>query len=138
MTQPEVTVYTLPNCVQCNATKRELDKLDIKYETVDLSQHPDLADTFRERGHATAPIVTAGDETWSGFRLNRIRNLATKKDPKPVETHGEPASFTNIAFDSGRIYERNEVLRMWSEEANTCQCEQPMEHLRARIEGETR
>lgn len=72
----EVTVYTTPSCVQCNMTKREMDKLGIKYSVVDLTQHPDKADAFKEQGFASAPIVTTDTKIWSGFRVEKIRSLA--------------------------------------------------------------
>jgi len=39
-----VTVYTAPHCQQCIATKRWLDKNNVEYSTVDISQsHDDVA-----------------------------------------------------------------------------------------------
>lgn len=72
-----VTVYHIgPTCVQCNQTKRLMDSLGIVYDQVDLRQHPDLADKFKAEGLLAAPIVTAGEQKWSGFRLERIKALA--------------------------------------------------------------
>ena len=72
-----VTVYHIgPSCVQCNQTKKVLDRYGILYDEVDLRQHPDIADKFKEQGHLSAPIVTAGDRIWSGFRLEKIQHLA--------------------------------------------------------------
>lgn len=75
MIEIPVTIYTTPNCVQCNATKREFDRHEIEYEVIDLTQHPDLADTFKERGFTQAPIVTTDTKTWSGFRREKILSL---------------------------------------------------------------
>lgn len=76
-----VTVYHIgPSCVQCNQTKRVMTQLGITFDEVDLRQHPELADKFKDEGHLSAPIVTAGGATWSGFRLERIRDLAMKLD----------------------------------------------------------
>ena len=38
-----ITVYTLPQCVQCDMTKKTLDSLDVEYVTVDLSQDKEAA-----------------------------------------------------------------------------------------------
>lgn len=76
-----VTVYHIgPSCVQCNQTKKVLDRYGILYDEVDLRQHPEIADKFKEEGHLSAPVVTAGNTTWSGFRLERIKDLAMKLD----------------------------------------------------------
>ena len=76
----QVTVYTTPSCVQCNATKRQFDKLGVPYDAIDLTQHPELVDQFKEIGLVQAPIVVAGsgvDATrWSGFRLEKIKKVA--------------------------------------------------------------
>lgn len=72
----KVTVYHIgPTCVQCNQTKRVLDQAKIVYDQVDLRQHPELTEKFKEQGHMTAPIVTADDMIWSGFRIEQLRNI---------------------------------------------------------------
>lgn len=63
-----VTVYTTPNCVQCNATKKHLERRGIGFEVVDLSEHPDKLNEFVSMGLSTAPIVDTGTRMWSGYR----------------------------------------------------------------------
>jgi len=76
MARVPVTVYTTPNCVQCESTKRQLTKLGIDFEVVDLSQNPEKLEYFKKLGYASAPIVTTDVKIWSGFRFNKIRSLA--------------------------------------------------------------
>lgn len=71
-----ITVYTKPNCVQCNATKRALDKQGLDYDTVDLTQDVNALDRVKEMGFSQAPVVFAGEEAWSGFRPDKIKALA--------------------------------------------------------------
>lgn len=71
----KITVWTLPNCVQCNQTKKEFDKLGITYQVRELNRNPRAVERFRELGLLAAPIVETDDRRWSGFRLNRIRSL---------------------------------------------------------------
>lgn len=71
-----VTVYTTPNCVQCNQTKRMMDTLGIDYSVVDLAEHPEKLAEFKEQGFMAAPIVTTDSKTWSGFRHGKIKSLA--------------------------------------------------------------
>lgn len=73
--QPVVTVWVLPNCVQCNQTKKEFDKLGIQYRVRELNRNPKAVQRFLEMGLTAAPIVETDDRRWSGFRLNRIRSL---------------------------------------------------------------
>lgn len=71
----KITVWTLPNCVQCNQTKKELDKLGIHYQERELNRNPKAVERFKEMGLIAAPIVETDDRRWSGFRINRIRDL---------------------------------------------------------------
>lgn len=70
-----VTVYTTPNCVQCNMTKREFDKAGIEYTVVDLSTNPKKTAEFKELGYLAVPIVTTDVKVWAGFKLSKIRSL---------------------------------------------------------------
>jgi glutaredoxin-like protein NrdH len=56
-------------------TARKMDTLGIVYDKVDLTQHPDLVERFKEMGHMAAPIVVTDKKTWSGFRLEKIESL---------------------------------------------------------------
>ena len=71
-----IVIYTTPNCPQCLMTSRTMDKYGIIYDKVDLTQHPDLLDKFKEMGHMSAPIVVTDKKIWSGFRLEKIKSLA--------------------------------------------------------------
>jgi glutaredoxin-like protein NrdH len=70
----KVTVWELPNCVQCNQTKRELSKLGVIFETRKLT--PKAVDRFLALGFTSAPIVETDDRRWAGFRLGKIKSLA--------------------------------------------------------------
>jgi glutaredoxin-like protein NrdH len=69
-------IYTKPACVQCNATKREFDKLELEYDLVDITADPDARDLALGLGYLSAPIVVTADDHWSGFRPDRIKALA--------------------------------------------------------------
>lgn len=71
-----VTVYTKPGCVQCNATYRALDKKGIPYEKVDISEDPNALERIRALGYLQAPVVESSIGHWSGFRPDRIEELA--------------------------------------------------------------
>lgn len=71
-----VTVYTKPACVQCNATKKALDKAGLDYELVDISVDDTARDYVMGLGYLQAPVVVAGDDHWSGFRPDSIKAIA--------------------------------------------------------------
>lgn len=70
-----ITVYTTPNCVQCNATKRWLAKANIPFETVDLSTDDEAMKMVQEMGHTIAPVVITDVDNWSGFRISKLETL---------------------------------------------------------------
>ncbi len=74
-----VTIYTAPQCVQCDATKRALAKAGLDYHEVDLTDDLDARDyVLNTLGHSSAPVVEIdGDDHWSGFRPDRIKALAS-------------------------------------------------------------
>ena len=71
----KITVWTLPNCIACFNTMRQFDKLGIQYQVRQLNRSPKAVERFKEMGLIAAPIVETDDRRWSGFRINRIRDL---------------------------------------------------------------
>ena len=73
-----VTVYTKPSCVQCNATYRALDSKGIEYEVLDLSVDENALAQVKELGDLQAPVVITDEGHWSGFRPDKIDELASR------------------------------------------------------------
>jgi glutaredoxin-like protein NrdH len=73
----EITVWTKPNCVQCDMTKKSMTKLGIEFQEKSLEEHPLVMGMFKDQGFMSAPIVTTDTKTWSGFRLDKIKSLAS-------------------------------------------------------------
>lgn len=71
-----VTVYTKANCVQCEATKRHLDKLDITYDIVDVTNDIAALDKLISLGYRSAPVVVTEDDSWAGYVPDKIDRLA--------------------------------------------------------------
>lgn len=74
---PDITVYTKPACVQCNATKRALTKNNIPFKTVDVTEDEAAYNFVVSLGYAAAPVVVVGDAEahWSGYQPDRINEL---------------------------------------------------------------
>ncbi|KQB84858.1 glutaredoxin-like protein NrdH [Corynebacterium lowii] len=73
-----ITVYTKPACMQCNATKKALDRAGLDYTLVDISLDEEARDYVLALGYLQAPVVEVGGEHWSGFRPERIRELTAQ------------------------------------------------------------
>jgi len=74
-----ITVYTKDECVQCDRTKKWLDKHDVSYKTINMDESPADLEAVKALGFLTAPvvIVSTGDpETelmWGGFIPDNLK-----------------------------------------------------------------
>ena len=71
----QVKIYTLPSCVQCDATKRSFKSKGIEYTEVSLQDEPGALEFVKELGYQAAPVIVAGESHWSGFRPDMIATL---------------------------------------------------------------
>ena len=71
----KVKVWTTQNCVQCLQTKKQFDKLGIRYEEESLEDNILALEGFKAMGLLQAPIVETDTKRWSGFRLDKIQSL---------------------------------------------------------------
>ncbi|RBP97969.1 NrdH-redoxin [Bifidobacterium aemilianum] len=81
-----VTVFTKPRCPQCEATKRQLTRQGVDFETVDLTENPATLDQLQEAGFRQAPVVITPDASWSGYRPDLIKALV-KQDVTELADH---------------------------------------------------
>jgi glutaredoxin-like protein NrdH len=71
----KITLWTKPNCSQCEMTKKQFDKRGIIYTIRRLDRSPKAVERFLELGLLAAPIVETDVKRWSGFRLDKIKSL---------------------------------------------------------------
>jgi len=68
-----VTVLTTPNCVQCDATKRTLDRKGIPYEVIPVGDTGEGREIANRLGAMSAPVVILENgDWWAGYRPDRI------------------------------------------------------------------
>jgi glutaredoxin-like protein NrdH len=71
-----ITVYTKPECVQCNAVFRTLDRLSIEYRRVDISTDPEAREYVMALGCRPPSSTPAPNNHHSGFRPDQLKALA--------------------------------------------------------------
>lgn len=81
-------MYSKPLCVQCDATKRALNKAGVAYDVVDITEDADALARVKSLGYVQAPVVITGEDHWSGFRPDKIKAV--------VATAGAERSATAI------------------------------------------
>lgn len=81
-TATAVTVYSKPNCVQCVATLRALNRQGIDHTVIDITQDENAYTLVKGLGYSQAPVVIVRDADqavtgqWSGFHPDEIKALA--------------------------------------------------------------
>ena len=67
------------SCVQCKATERKLDQLGVEANIISLEEvSPEQIQAWRDDGLKQAPIVEFAGERWSGFRPDKLGEVALK------------------------------------------------------------
>ena len=93
-----ITVYTKPQCVQCGATIKALDKAGISYELVDITADAAARDYVMALGHLQAPVVVTDTDLNTLIfyadvnMLNRVGNVLQSG----VGTHVGVESMTHM------------------------------------------
>ena len=88
----EVTVYTKPQCVQCDMTKKVLDGGKIPYKQVDITEDKEAYDYVISLGYTSAPIIVTDAGSWSGFKFEQLKSLVARynAEPHPGTTESIP------------------------------------------------
>jgi glutaredoxin-like protein NrdH len=73
----DITVYSKPLCVQCDATQRALNKAGLAYDVIDITEDADALAAVKLLGYVQAPVVVTSEDHWSGFRPEKVKALAS-------------------------------------------------------------
>lgn len=71
----KTTIYTLPDCIQCDMTKKYFTKYDMEFDSVDISTDEKANELVQSLGYKQAPVVVSDKFHWSGFRPDKINAL---------------------------------------------------------------
>lgn len=79
----DYTVYTKPQCPNCDRTKEYFDSKGITYTLVDITEVPaSLEYITTELGYSQAPVVVNNSDDqdhWSGLRRDKLVQAAMNK-----------------------------------------------------------
>lgn len=56
-------------------TKRFLDKNDIEYNTIDITENAEALEMVLGMGFASAPVVITENDSWAGFQPEKLEQL---------------------------------------------------------------
>ncbi|MQL50545.1 glutaredoxin-like protein NrdH [Photorhabdus khanii] len=71
-----ITIYSKPDCVQCDATYQALNQRNIPYQIIDLTENQQALAAVHTMGYQQVPVVVAGTQHWSGFHPDKINALS--------------------------------------------------------------
>ena len=54
-----IKVYSKPNCMQCDFTKKHLDRMGLEYQAVDVTTDQQALDEVKQMGFHGLPVVVA-------------------------------------------------------------------------------
>lgn len=80
-----VIVYSKPSCVQCNFTKRTLNKLGVEFEEVNIAENEEGRERVAELGFVQVPVVDFNGEVFSGYRPEKLEKLSKSFDKESIK-----------------------------------------------------
>lgn len=72
----KVTVYSKPDCMQCNFTKKWLRERNIPYTELNVKEDEDALSKIKEMGYQAVPVIVTETENWYGFQPDKLAELA--------------------------------------------------------------
>lgn len=66
-------------CVQCDATKRRLDKLDVPFDFIDVNEDAKAMEHILRLGYQQVPVVETPTFHFAGYRPDLLAGLITHR-----------------------------------------------------------
>ena len=62
-----IKVYSKPNCVKCEFTKKYLTDKNVEFEVVDVFENAEALQMLRDEGYSEMPVVDINGKRHTGF-----------------------------------------------------------------------
>lgn len=72
----QVTVYSKPDCMQCNFTKKWLKERNVPYTELNVEEDEEALSKVREMGYQAVPVIVTETDSWYGFQPDKLAKLA--------------------------------------------------------------
>ena len=63
-----IKVYSKPNCMACNFSKKYLEDRGVEFEEIDVFKNAEALAMLRDEGFSQMPVVSMDGELHTGFR----------------------------------------------------------------------
>lgn len=71
----KVKVYSKPDCMQCNFTKKWLNERNVPYTELNVEEDEDALSKIKEMGYQAVPVIVTETENWYGFQPDKLAKL---------------------------------------------------------------
>lgn len=71
----KIRLFSKNNCMQCKMTKKFLEQNGAEFEEINIDEHPEKIDYVKGLGFTAAPVIEAGDITFSGFQPAKLKEI---------------------------------------------------------------
>ena len=70
-----ITVYSKPNCMACNFSKKYLEDRGVEFEEIDVFKNAEALAMLRDKGFSQMPVVSIDGEFHTGFQPNILAKV---------------------------------------------------------------
>ena len=70
-----ITIYSKPNCMACNFSKKYLDDKGVKFNEIDVFEDAEALAMLRDKGFSQMPVVSIDGEFHTGFQPNILSKV---------------------------------------------------------------
>lgn len=70
-----ITVFSKPNCMQCNFTKKYLNDKGVKFKEINVFKDDKSLAMLRDKGFSQMPVVDVNGEFHTGFQPNILAKV---------------------------------------------------------------
>ena len=63
-----ITIYSKPNCMQCEFSKKYLNDKGIEFKEINVFQDNEALTMLRDAGYSQMPVVDVNGDFHTGFR----------------------------------------------------------------------
>ena len=70
-----IKIYSKPNCMACNFSKKYLDDKGVKFEEIDVFKDAEALAMLRDKGFSQMPVVSIDGEFHTGFQPNILAKV---------------------------------------------------------------
>lgn len=63
-----ITIYSKPNCMQCEFSKKYLKDKGVEFKEINVFEDDDALSMLRDAGYSQMPVVDIDGEKHTGFR----------------------------------------------------------------------